>query len=310
MRVKDYIKTNTDLIPVGFESYISSVLDELYDIRANREATEEYCNKIDRISWILKQSLIQITEKDPSYGYFYNHFARILNGQHKCEIYHCVLDYNIINFYIDFCWDDLEEQIAGLSNEGKLSILIKKKAECKKSNFNDDLKKKFIENCEAEICMIRELMALTNITPEPSLVDKSLANTPNSSNEEKGELFARDLCDFIEKEIKGVQYTSNHHAIEIFNCPKEYGCKIEFKSKGRTLYLIKILYKYLIHINKQAEAKTWRKEMAQGLGVSLDDISRSTLRGVKGTEDARFRNKLHDEFKRHGMNLDKEKPKE
>ena len=122
MRVKDYIKTNPDLIPAEFESYISSVLDDLYDIRADNEATEKYCNKIDRISWIVKQILIQITEKDPSYGHFYNHFARILNSLHGCKIYDCV-DHNIINFYIDFCWDDLEEQITGLSNEGKLSIL-------------------------------------------------------------------------------------------------------------------------------------------------------------------------------------------
>ena len=197
MRVKDYIKTNPDLIPAEFESYISSVLDDLYDIRADNEATEKYCNKIDRISWIVKQILIQITEKDPSYGHFYNHFARILNSLHGCKIYDCV-DHNIINFYIDFCWDDLEEQITGLANEGKLSILIKKKADCKKSNFNNDLKNKYIENCEIESCMIRELMALTNIIPEPSIVDKSLANT---SNEEKSELFTRDLCDFIEEKI-------------------------------------------------------------------------------------------------------------
>ena len=303
MRVKDYIKTNPDLIPAEFESYISSVLDDLYDIRADNEATEKYCNKIDRISWIVKQILIQITEKDPSYGHFYNHFARILNSLHGCKIYDCV-DHNIINFYIDFCWDDLEEQITGLSNEGKLSILIKKKADCKKSNFNNDLKNKYIENCEIESCMIRELMALTNIIPEPSIVDKSLANT---SNEEKSELFARDLCDFIEEKIKGAQYRSNHHAMEIFNCPKVYGGTITFENKGRTLYLIKILYKYLTHTNKQAEAKKWREEMAQGLCIRTDDISKSTLRGVNGSEDMRFRKTLHDEFKRRGMSLDEEK---
>ncbi len=303
MRVKDYIKTNPDLIPAEFESYISSVLDDLYDIRADNEATEKYCNKIDRISWIVKQILIQITEKDPSYGYFYNHFARILNSLHGCKIYDCV-DHNIINFYIDFCWDDLEEQITGLANEGKLSILIKKKADCKKSNFNNDLKNKYIENCEIESCMIRELMALTNIIPEPSIVDKSLANT---SNEEKSELFTRDICDFIEEKIKGAQYRSNHHAMEIFNYPSNYGCKIRFIHKGRTLYLIKILYKYLIHINKLEEAENWIKDMAEGLSTTRDDIIKSTLRTSTG--DARFKTILLKKFESSGMTFNIEESK-
>ena len=332
-RAKDVLQNYKQKIPPYLLVDIERVLSDLYQIRDNKNETDRYYNNILHADYRFVRNrivhdrehpftynegeidksdakdfrfhLLELVKNDPSFGYIFHQLGMDHNGDpYRFITYDCVpKDPNIL-FHIKYTWEDLKETIIDLPDTEKLRILITAKAECQNSNFPIELKNEFIEKCETEICMIRELMALTNIIPEPSIVDKSLANT---SNEEKSELFTRDICDFIEEKIKGAQYRSNHHAMEIFNCPKVYGGTITFENKGRTLYLIKILYKYLIHTNKQAEAKKWREEMAQGLCVRTDDISKSTLRGVKGSEDMRFRKTLHDEFKRRGMSLDEEK---
>ncbi len=330
-RAKDVLQTLKKEIPSNLLSDIERVLTDLYLIRDSESKTEEYYNRflhadyryqirdrdyqfnynegeIDKnIAKEFRFHLLKLVKDDPSFGYIYYLLGVEQNCHWGSVVYDCVpKEYNIL-FHIKYTLEDHLDAISNLPDSKKLEALSTARDECKKSNFLIDLKQEFIEKCEIDICAIERRMAPTNITPEPSFVDKSLANTSISSNEEKGELFARDLCDFIEKEIKGVQYSSNHHAIEIFNCPKEYGCKIRPIHKGRTLYLIKILYKYLIHINKQEEAETWIKGMATGLSVTRDDIIKSTLR--TSTEDTRFKAILLKQFESRGMTFNIEESK-
>lgn len=333
-RAKDVLQNYKQKIPPYLLVDIERVLSDLYQIRDNENETDKYYNNILHADYRFVRNrivhdrehpftynegeidksdaedfrfhLLELVKNDPSFGYIFHQLGMDHNGDPYSFItYDCVpKDPNIL-FHIKYTWEDLKETIINLPDTEKLRILITAKAECQNSNFPIELKNEFIEKCETEICMIRELMALTNIIPEPSIVDKSLANT---SNEEKSELFTRDICDFIEEKIKGAQYRSNHHAMEIFNYPSNYGCKIRFIHKVRTLYLIKILYKYLIHINKLEEAENWIKDMAEGLSTTRDDIMKSVLR--ESRNDTRFKAILLKQFKSRGMSLDEEKTKE
>lgn len=300
-RAKDVLQTLKKEIPSNLLSDIERVLTDLYLIRDSESKTEEYYNSILRADYryqirdskpssILdkveidmsdakdfRRHLLELVKNDPSFGYIFHQLGMDYNGYLSHLIkYDCVPKEPNILFHIKYTWEDLKETIYNLPDTEKLRTLIQKKGECQNSNFPIELKNEFIEKCETEICMIRELMALPDISQdsEPN-IDNNLSNIAS----QEPVLFDKSIIDKLNQLTNKLFICKKPFLV--FNKPNE--CEIEVNilpgEIKRTQYLLNKMYK---HIRKKFPenheiADEWLKSISNRFGLSVESIEKVGL---------------------------------
>lgn len=299
-RAKDVLQTLKIEIPSNLLSDIERVLRDLYQIRDDEDKTEEYYNRflhadyryqirdrdyqfnynegeIDKnIAKEFRFHLLKLVKDDPSFGYIYYLLGVEQNCHWGSVMYDCVPNEPNILFYIKYTWKDHENAISNLPETEKLKALITVKAECQNSNFPIDLKKEFIEKCETEICMIRELMALPKILQES---DPDIDNNLSNITSPELVLFDKSFIDGLNRFTKKLLLCND--TFLVFNKP--YECKIEVKIRDReikrTQYLLNKMHKYIREKDPENHktAVEWLKSIANRFGLTVESIKKVGL---------------------------------
>jgi hypothetical protein len=234
MNAQRYIKENESIIK--HLNVVERVISDLRPIRNNEEATRAYYDSIltadkkyerylsDYRDWTsngktwnepifssnqkeidqdialeVRCELRNVVEHDRSYGYLFYLLGIEYNQTHSGFPYECVYYTELINFSIDFCFDDIKENLVSIhSDREKLALLIDRKKECLQIDFSqcnkawlDDLNTArdiFVNSCQAEIESITELIKLRLPTDTGKSIPKKVIemynlweNAPNKS---------------------------------------------------------------------------------------------------------------------------------
>lgn len=300
-RAKDVLQTLKKEIPSNLLSDIERVLTDLYLIRDSKSKTEEYYNSILRSDYRyqirdskpssildkveidmndagdVRNRLLELVKNDPSFGYIFHQLGMDYNGYLSHLIkYDCVPKEPNILFHIKYTWEDHEDAISNLPETEKLKALITVKAECQNSNFPIELKNEFIEKCETEICMIRELMALPKILQES---DPDIDNNLSNITSPELVLFDKSFIDGLNRFTKKLLLCND--TFLVFNKP--YECKIEVKIRDReikrTQYLLNKMHKYICEKDPENHktAVEWLKSIANRFGLTVESIKKVGL---------------------------------
>lgn len=299
-RAKDVLQTLKEKIPSNILSDIERVLTDLYQIRDSESKTEEYYNRflhadyryqirdrdyqfnynegeIDKnIAKEFRFHLLKLVKDDPSFGYIYYLLGVEQNCHWGSVMYDCVPKEPNILFYIKYTWKDHEDAISNLPETEKLKALITVKAECRNSNFPIDLKKEFIEKCETEICMIREIMALPKILQES---DPDIDNNLSNITSPELVLFDKAFVDKLRTHTVGLFRCSD--CFLLFNKPDK--CEIDATifpgSQKRTQYLLKKMCERIKETSPDNLdiSNKWLCEIAYKFGINVENIKKVRL---------------------------------
>ena len=304
-RAKDVLQNYKQKIPSYLLVDIERVLSDLYQIRDNENETDEYYNSIlhadyrfvrnrivqdgehpfiynegeidKNIATDFRVHLLNLVKNDPSFGYIFHQLGMDHNGDPDCFItYDCVPKEQNILFYIKYTWEDLKETIYNLPYTEKLRTLIQERGECQNSNFPIELKNEFIEKCETEICMIRELMALPDISQESKpYIDNNLSNIAS----QEPVLFDKSFIDGLNQFTKKLLICND--TFLVFNKP--YECKIEVKIRDReikrTQYLLNKMHKYIRekYPENHEIALEWLEFISNRFDIAVESIKKVGL---------------------------------
>ena len=321
-RAKDVLQNYKQKIPPYLLVDIERVLSDLYQIRDNENETDKYYNNILHADYRFVRNrivhdrehpftynegeidksdaedfrfhLLELVKNDPSFGYIFHQLGMDHNGDPYSFItYDCVpKDPNIL-FHIKYTWEDLKETIINLPDTEKLRILITAKAECQNSNFPIELKNEFIEKCETEICMIREIMALPDISQDSKpYIDNNMSNIAS----QEPVLFDKSFIDGLNPFTNKLFICKKPFLV--FNKPNE--CEIEVNilpgETKRTQYLLNKMYK---HIRKKFPenheiADEWLKSISNRFGLSVESIKKVGLANYNKSDS--FKKDINNHF--------------
>lgn len=304
-RAKDVLQNYKQKIPPYLLVDIERVLSDLYQMRDNENETDKYYNNILHADYRFvrnrivhdrehpftynegeidkntakefRSHLLELVKNDPSFGYIFHQLGMDHNGDpYRFITYDCVpKDPNIL-FHIKYTWEDLKETIIDLPDTEKLRILITAKAECQNSNFPIELKNEFIEKCETEICMIRELMALPDISQDSKpYIDNNMSNIAS----QEPVLFDKSFIDGLNQFTKKLFLCND--TFLVFNKP--YECKIEVKIREReikrTQYLLNKMHKYIRekYPENNEIAVKWLEFISNRFDLTIESIKKVGL---------------------------------
>ena len=321
-RAKDVLQNYKQKIPPYLLVDIERVLSDLYQIRDNENETDKYYNNILHADYRFvrnrivhyrehpftynegeidkntakefRSHLLELVKNDPSFGYIFHQLGMDHNGDpYRFITYDCVpKDPNIL-FHIKYTWEDLKETIIDLPDTEQLRILITAKAECQNSNFPIELKNEFIEKCETEICMIREIMALPDISQDSKpYIDNNMSNIAS----QEPVLFDKSFIDGLNPFTNKLFICKKPFLV--FNKPNE--CEIEVNilpgETKRTQYLLNKMYK---HIRKKFPenheiADEWLKSISNRFGLSVESIKKVGLANYNKSDS--FKKDINNHF--------------